>query len=70
MNLTRIYNPKLWLTLERLGVGRLAVQAGREREFANVYRASDAARQLNDAEVRARLVRGSVGVARQAPGRE
>jgi len=50
MKLTRTYNPKLWATLESLGVGRLAVQAGREREFANLYRASDAARQLNDEE--------------------
>ena len=28
MKLTRTYNPKLWATLESLGVGRLAVQAG------------------------------------------
>ena len=55
IKLTRSYNPKLWATLESLGVGRLAVQAGREREFANVYRASDAARQLSDAEFAAAL---------------
>ncbi len=55
MRLTRTYNPKLWATLESLGVGKLAVQAGREREFANLYRASDAARQLNDAEFAAAL---------------
>jgi transcriptional regulator with XRE-family HTH domain len=55
MRLTRTYNPKLWATLESLGVGRLAVQAGREREFANIYRASDAARQLNDEEFAAAL---------------
>ena len=55
MKLTRTYNPKLWDTLEALGLGRLAVQAGREREFANIYRASDAARQLNDAEFAAAL---------------
>ena len=55
MRLTRTYNPKLWVTLENLGVGKLAVQAGREREFANLYRASDAARQLNDAEFAAAL---------------
>ena len=29
-------------------IGRLALQAGREREFANLYRASDAARRLSD----------------------
>ena len=34
----------------RSGIGRLAVQAGREREFANLYRASDAARRLSDEE--------------------
>ena len=55
MKLTRTYNPKLWATLESLGVGRLAVQAGREREFANIYRSSDAARQLNDEEFAAAL---------------
>lgn len=55
MRLTRAYNPKLWATLESLGLGKLAVQAGREREFANLYRASDAARQLNDAEFAAAL---------------
>ena len=55
MMLTRAYNPKLWATLESLGIGRLAVQAGREREFANLYRASDAARQLNDEEFAAAL---------------
>ena len=55
MKLTRTYNPKLWATLESLGLGRLAVQAGREREFANLYRASDAARQMSDAEFAAAL---------------
>jgi transcriptional regulator with XRE-family HTH domain len=55
MKLTRTYNPKLWATLEGLGLGKLAVQAGREREFANLYRASDAARQLSDDEFAAAL---------------
>lgn len=55
LKLTRAYNPKLWTTLEGLGIGKLAVQAGREREFANLYRASDAARQLSDAEFAAAL---------------
>ena len=48
MRFTRSYNPDAWKTLESLGVGRLALQAGREREFANLYRASDAARRLSD----------------------
>ena len=55
MRLTRSYNPELWRTLERLGIGRLAVQAGREREFANIYRANDAARGLSDEEFAAAL---------------
>lgn len=48
MRFTRSYNPETWKTLEALGIGRLALQAGREREFANLYRASDAARRLSD----------------------
>ena len=50
MRFTRSYNPDVWHTLENLGVGRFAVQAGREREFANIYRGSDAARRLSDDE--------------------
>lgn len=48
MRLTRAYNPELWKSLEALGVGRLVVQAGRERELANLLRANDAARKLSD----------------------
>jgi transcriptional regulator with XRE-family HTH domain len=48
MRFTRSYNPEVWKTLEALGIGRLAVQAGREREFANLYRANDSARLLSD----------------------
>jgi transcriptional regulator with XRE-family HTH domain len=48
MRFTRSYNPEVWKTLEALGIGRLALQAGREREFANLYRANDAARRLSD----------------------
>ncbi|HEY0848253.1 MAG TPA: helix-turn-helix transcriptional regulator [Noviherbaspirillum sp.] len=50
LNLTRSHNPKLWKTIEDLGIGRLLVQAGRERELANIYRACDEARALSDAE--------------------
>ncbi len=50
MRFTRAYNPDVWRALEDLGIGRLAVQAGREREFANLYRANDAARDLSDDE--------------------
>jgi len=48
MRFTRSYNPDVWHTLENLGIGRFAVQAGREREFANIYRGSDSARRLSD----------------------
>jgi transcriptional regulator with XRE-family HTH domain len=48
MALTRQYNPDLWRTLEGLGVGKLVVQGTRERELANIYRGSDAARALDD----------------------
>jgi hypothetical protein len=55
MRFTRSYNPEVWKTLEGLGIGRFAVQAGREREFANIYRASDEARKLSDQEFAAVL---------------
>jgi hypothetical protein len=55
LQLTRSYNPGLWAALEDLGIGNLVVQAGREREFANLYRAHDAARQLSDEEFAAVL---------------
>ena len=48
MRFTRSYNPDVWHTLESLGIGRFAVQAGREREFANIYRGSDSVRRLSD----------------------
>src|SRR5437879_2411814 len=44
MRFTRSYNPEVWRTLENLGIGRFAVQAGREREFATIYRGNTAAR--------------------------
>jgi transcriptional regulator with XRE-family HTH domain len=48
MGLTRQYNPDLWTSLEELGIGKLAVQGTRERQLANIYRRSDAARALDD----------------------
>lgn len=50
MKLTRSYSPETWKALEDLGVGRLVAHAGREREFVNIYRASDEARHLSDAQ--------------------
>ena len=55
LKLTRSYNPELWSALEALGIGKLAVQAGRERELANIYRRRDAARKLSDKEFAALL---------------
>ncbi len=55
MRFTRSYNPEVWRTLENLGIGRFAVQAGREREFANIYRGSDSARALSDEDFNAVL---------------
>ena len=34
LQMTRSYNPGIWKTLEALGVGKLVVQAGREREWS------------------------------------
>jgi transcriptional regulator with XRE-family HTH domain len=55
LQMTRGYNPKVWKALEAVGVGHLLVQAGREREFANIYRSHDAARALSDADFAAAL---------------
>ena len=55
LQMTRSYNPRTWKTLEALGIGKLVVQAGREREFANIYRSHDAARNLSDADFAAAL---------------
>ncbi len=49
-NLTRAHNPEIWNAMETYGFGKLVAQAGREREFANIYRANDAARLLSDEE--------------------
>ena len=50
LQMTRGYNPRMWKALEALGVGHLLVQAGRERQFANIYRSQDGARSLSDAD--------------------
>jgi transcriptional regulator with XRE-family HTH domain len=55
MQLTRAYNPELWKSLDALGVGKLLIQGAREREFANIYRASDEGRDLTDDEFAAAL---------------
>ncbi len=55
LQLTRSYNPRVWKSLEALGIGKLLLQAGREREFANIYRSNSAARQLSDNDFAAAL---------------
>jgi transcriptional regulator with XRE-family HTH domain len=45
---TRTYNPEMWSRLEGVGVGRLPLQFEREREFVNIYRSEDRARDLSD----------------------
>jgi transcriptional regulator with XRE-family HTH domain len=55
LQMTRAYNPGMWKALEGVGIGKLLVQAGREREFANIYRSKPAARQLSDKDFAAAL---------------
>ncbi|HLA36486.1 MAG TPA: helix-turn-helix transcriptional regulator [Rhodocyclaceae bacterium] len=50
MSFTRTSNPEIWNSLEALGLGKLILQSAREREFANIYRGADDARNLSDAE--------------------
>jgi transcriptional regulator with XRE-family HTH domain len=44
----RTYNPEVFSMLESWGVGRLPLQYEREREFVNIFRRHDAARELSD----------------------
>jgi len=46
--LVRTYNPVLWQLLEDWGIGELPLQLEREREFVNVLRGADDARDLTD----------------------
>lgn len=48
IKLTRTYNPEVWEILEKWGMGRLPVQLERERQFINIYRGHDRARELSD----------------------
>lgn len=45
---TRTYNPDVWRVMNDWGVGKLPLQFEREREFINIYRRRDEARQLSD----------------------
>lgn len=45
---TRQYNPEIWQVLNDWGVGRLPLQFERERQFINIFRGRDDARELTD----------------------
>lgn len=49
MRYTRTYKPELWQILEDWGIGGLYLNFERERQFINIYRRHDAARNLSDA---------------------
>ena len=48
IRMMRTYNPELWRVLENWGLGRLPLQVERERQFINIYRSRDQARELDD----------------------
>lgn len=50
IKLLRSYAPELGQTLDDMGIGKLLEHVGRERELVNLYRGSDEARKLNDAD--------------------
>lgn len=45
---SRTYSPETWKLLHDWGAGRLPLQYQREREFINIYRSQDQARELSD----------------------
>ncbi|UCE31300.1 MAG: hypothetical protein JSW68_14950 [Burkholderiales bacterium] len=52
LRIMREHDPGVWKAMQRVGVDRLAVHAGREYEFLKVYRARDAARELGESDFR------------------
>ncbi|ERS83811.1 hypothetical protein Q667_03790 [Marinobacter sp. C1S70] len=48
MRTTRNYNPEVWQILNDWGIGRIPLQFEREREFINIFRRHDDARNLSD----------------------
>ncbi|WP_242674483.1 helix-turn-helix domain-containing protein [Marinobacter halodurans] len=48
LRFTRNYNPEAWQILTDWGVGKLPLQFEREREFLNIFRGHDEARELSD----------------------
>lgn len=49
IRMIRSYNPEAWGVLQNWGIGRLPLQLERERQFINIYRGNDQARELSDA---------------------
>ncbi|MES1924937.1 hypothetical protein [Salinisphaera sp. T31B1] len=50
ISLVRGFNPRLWALLEDWGIGRLPTMIERDRQWMNIYRGNDAARQLSEAD--------------------
>lgn len=48
LRMARSYQPRLWSTLQQLGMDGIPLQLEREREFINIFRRHDAARALPD----------------------
>lgn len=50
VNVIRGYNPQLWTVMEDWGFGQLPTMLERDRQWINIYRSRDEARQLSEAE--------------------
>lgn len=48
LNYSRTYSPEAWKILHDWGAGRLPLHYERERQFINIYRSQDQARELSD----------------------
>ncbi len=50
VNVIRGYNPQLWVVMEDWGFGQLPTMLERDRQWVNIYRSRDEARQLSESE--------------------
>lgn len=50
MKYSKVYSPRIWKLLRSVGLEGLVVQAERELQFVQIYRAKDEARKLSDEE--------------------
>ena len=48
LRLARAYSPQAWSVLDNWGIGKIPQHLQREREFVNIYRGNDLARELSD----------------------